>query len=427
MQVTTKYLNDTKVSVAILADRQLLDEVKEEVLKELAKDVSVSGFRAGRAPLSMVEKSVNSSTLQQNFLDKAVNKLYELAATKENLIPTAYPAITITKFVPFSTLEFTAEVSVVGKVTLPNYKDIKMSKNEVIVTPNDVNGVVERLRVREATRKVVNRSAKDGDEIVIDFKGVDSETKQPIPRADGKDYPLILGSDTFIPGFEKHLLGLKTKATKSFDIKFPANYSPTSLQNKLVTFTITVKEVKELLPSILDDKFAAKVGPFKTVDDLKDDIKKQLQVEQSNRSMQDYQNKLVDKIVDESELVIPNELIDQEIDLMEKDERQNLVYQGTTWDEHLKQEGVTHEEHRLRNKDQAKRRVKVGIVLGEIAKQENISISEDEFNVRINLLRQQYQDPIVQKELDKPDSRRQIASRLLTEKTLDKIASYNTN
>src|SRR5690606_2381802 len=142
-----------------------------------------------------------------------------------------------------------------------------------------VEEVLDRLAVRDADKAEVQRAAKDGDEVWIDFKGVDAKTKEPVAGADGKDYPLALGSNTFIPGFEPELIGLKAGDEKTFPITFPKDYGVKALQSKKVEFTVTVKKVTEIQKPKLDDTFAAKVGPFKSIDDLKTDIKKQLTAE----------------------------------------------------------------------------------------------------------------------------------------------------
>jgi trigger factor len=427
MQVTTESLEPTKVKLTIIVDKKTLTDVKAEVLTHLAKDhVKIQGFRTGKAPLALVEKSVDQGLLQSEFLDGALNRAYGLALDQEKLRPVAQPEVNITKFVPFTTLEFTAEVEVVGKIKLPDYKKVKLAKKPVEVTVKDVEAVIDDLKLRVSEKKAVERAAKTGDEVVIDFAGVDAKTKEPIAGADGKAYPLQLGSNTFIPGFEDHIVGMKPSDEKTFDITFPKDYGVAALQSKKVTFTVTVHTVNELTQPKVDDAFAAKVGPFKKLTELKADIKKQVTAERQAQAERDYQNELIQKLAEKTTVDIPTALIENEMDRMEQDERQNLVYRGQTWQEHLKDEGVTEEEHRERQRPQAELRVKSGLMLGEIAEQEGVSVTAKELDDYMNRLRAQYTDPTMQAELEKPETRRDITSRIVSEKTIAKLTDYAT-
>jgi trigger factor len=365
--------------------------------------------------------------MQTEFLDRAMNHLYGDAITQEKLRPIAQPEVKINKFVPFDTLELEIEVEVVGDITLPDYKKIKLEKKEVKVTAKDVDGVIEQLKTRDAERKDVDRAAKDGDQVMIDFAGVDAETKEAIAGAAGQDYPLVLGSNTFIPGFEADVIGMKPSEEKTFVLTFPKDYGVKALQDRKVAFTVTVKAVQEIVEPAIDDAFAAKVGPFKTVADMKEDIKKQLITEKENEIDREYADELLLKITKEAKVALPAALIDEQVERLERDQRQNLVYRGQTWQEFLEAEGVTEEEHRTKLRPDAELRVKAGLVLSEIAEQEDILVTPEELEIRMQLLKGQYPDKQMQAELDKPESRRDIASRMLSEKTISKLVGYASN
>jgi len=425
MQITQKQLTPTKVELTISVDQTNLDSVKTEVLQHLAKDhVKIQGFRNGKAPLSLVEKNVDQQLLQSEFLDAALNRAYGQALDEQKLRPVAQPEVKLTKFVPFSTMEFTAEVEVVGNVSLPDYTKVKVDKKKVSVSAKDVDDVIANLQNRIADKVEVVRAAKDGDEVVIDFAGTDAANSEPIQGADGKDYPLVLGSDSFIPGFETNVAGMKPGEEKVFTLTFPKDYSVAALQNRKVTFTVTVKKVQEMKVPKVDDEFAAKVGPFKTVAELKADIKKQVTAEREAEAERDFQNQLLAELADKTKADIPDSLIENEIDRMEAEERQNLVYRGQTWEEHLTAEGVTNEQHRERQRDLATTRVKSGLMLGEVAEKEGVTVDDKEVDAQLNMLRAQYSDPAMQAELEKPETRREIASRIVSEKTIAKLSAY---
>lgn len=424
MQVSKKNLSDTSVQLTITAESEQLQAIKAATLKRLGRDVKVQGFRAGKAPLALLEKQLDPSRLQSEFLDEVINKLYAEAVQDQKLRSVAQPEITVTKFVPFNTLEFTATVETVGAVTLPDYTKIKVEKQPVRVTAKDIEDVLGRLQTREAQKKEVKRASKDGDEVQIDFSGIDTKTKDPVQGADGKDFPLVLGSNTFIPGFEPALIGLKAGEEKKFEITFPADYGVKALQKRKVTFTATVKKVQAVTPPKLDNKFAASVGPFKTMQSLKDDIKQQLREERQREAERAYENELVTTIAEQATVAVPATLVDDQLEQMERDERQNLTYRGQTWQEHLDAEGVSEEQHRERERPQAELRVKIGLTLSEIAEREGVIVTPEEFEVRLQLLKGQYQDEQMQAELDKPEGRRDLLNRMVTEKTLAKLTAY---
>lgn len=425
MQIKKTYSNPTTVQLEITADADAMSRIKTQVLKHMSKDhVKMAGFRSGKAPLSLVEKQVDQSLLQSEFLERAINELYSEAAMQERIRPVSQPEVSITKFVPFTTLEFVATVEAIGEIKLPDYKKIKLAKEPVKVTADDVKSVIDDLKTRIADKKDVTRAAKKGDEVIIDFAGVDAKTKEAIAGADGKGYPLQLGSDTFIPGFEDNVVGMKPGETKSFDLTFPKDYGVKALQDRKVTFEVTANKVQEVIEPKVDDAFAAKVGPFKTVQELKDDIKRQLTAEREQQNDAQYQNELLQKIAEKTEADVPKMLVDEEIERQEQRERQNLAYRGQTWEEHLKEEGLTAEEHRENNRPAAELNVKAGLVLSEIADAENIQVTPEELELRMQLLKGQYTDPAMQAELSKPESRRDIMSRLLTEKTIARLSEY---
>lgn len=424
MKVTKVQKDNGELELIIHATDSDLASVKDHVLAHLnTPDLKIPGFRAGKAPLVLVEKHVNQQTLQEEFIGHAIKGLYKTAIRTEKIRPLSEPNITVLKFIPFSELQFRAIVSVLGDVKLPNYKKMKRPAPAVSIDAKDVSGVLDSLQKRLAKKTPSDKPAKDGDELLIDFVGSDAKN-QPIAGADGKDYPLILGSKAFIPGFEEHLLGTYVGEKTSFTISFPKDYGVASLQSKKVTFKVTVQSINSLELPKLDDAFAKQAGPFKTLVELKKDIKKQLAHERQQEAENQYRNEILQAIADKSTLEVPEKLVDEQVELSEQDERQNLAYRGQTWDEHLKEEGVTQQQHRERNRPQARASVKAGLVLSEIAELENIDVTPEEVEIRIQLLKGQYQDPQMLAELDKSETRATINNRLRTEKTLDRLAQY---
>ncbi len=426
MKVSREAKSDTLVLLNIQAEQSELDEIKQHVLRRLAPGIKAPGFRPGKAPLNIVEKQVGPQVMQQEFLDDAANALYNRAIKNERLRPVGNPTVNLKKFVPFTALEMEVEVEAIGKIDLPNYKDLKVEKPVAQVTAADVNDVIENLRVRMAEKQEVERAAKKGDEVWIDFEGKDSQGK-PVSGASGKDYPLLLGSNTFIPGFEDNLIGVKKGDKKTFKLNFPKDYGLQALQGKEVTFEAEAVKVQELNKPAADDALAAKAGPFKTLAELKKDVKQQLTSERQNQAKQAYDNALVKALADNTVVTIPDSLVEDQVLHMEEEEKRNLVYRGQTWQEHLDMEGINEEEHRARHKPDAVLRVKAGLALSEIAELEKIFVTPEELEIRLDALRQQYSDPQMQAELAKPENQREITNQLMTEKTINRLVELNAH
>jgi trigger factor len=427
MNVTTKHTDDTTAVMTVVCDTSDLAPIKQHVLKELAnKAGSIPGFRKGKAPIAMIEKQLDPALVQSEFIEHAINSMFMQAADQEKLRAVAQPNVELKKFVPYDTLEFTATLEVIGEIKLGDYKKVAVTQKKVSVTAKDVDEVLKQLQERDANHTEVKRAAKDGDRVTIDFKGTDTKTKEAIPGADGTEYPLVIGSSTFIPGFEPELVGLKAGDEKSFDIVFPKDYGSKELQSKKVTFAIKVHKVEAAEISKLDDAFAAKTGPFKTLAELKADIKTQITKEKESEAAREYENELITAIADKTTVAIPKSVVEEQLDRLEQEEKQNLMYRGQTWEEHLKAEGKTNEEHREENRAPAELRVKAGLVLAEIAEKENIVVTPEELEIQIQLLKGQYTDEKMHEEIDKPENRRDITSRILTQKTLEKLREYNS-
>jgi trigger factor len=429
MQVNRNDLSETEVELTITADQEQLDSIKNHVLTEhFGNTVNVPGFRAGKAPANFIEKHVDQADLQRQFLDEAVNDLYNQAVIKERIRNVDQPEVQIIKFVPFTYLEFKAKVPTLGEITIPDYKKIKLPKpSPKIIKAADIDAVLDSLKKQTSDRKDVNRAAKNGDQIYLDFKGVD-EKGNPVSGADAKDYPLVLGSNTFIPGFEPDLIGLKPGESKTFDIVFPKDYQLKALANKKVTFSINIIKVQEIVDPKLDDSFAQKIGPFKTMADLKSDIKKQLTLEETNRNDRDYESALLKAITEKSKLTVPEVLINDEVEKRIVDLRKNLTYRGQTFEEYLGLEDTNEQDYREKVlRPEAVDRLKASIVLSEISEIEKINLTNEEIDQYLELLKARYTDPEMQAELAKPEARRDVASRLVAEKTIKKVAEYSSN
>jgi trigger factor len=422
MQIKQATHSPTEVTLSVILGGDELTPIKEQVLGRFQADISLPGFRKGKAPLALVEKSLDQSRLQSAFLEEAINQSYPQAIGKEGLRPVDRPDITIKKFVPFTTLEYDAKVAVVTGIKIPDLSRTKVKKASVVITDKDIKDVLSSLRQRLAEKQPVERASKSGDQVWIDFKGIDSKGN-PVNGADGKDYPLLLGSNTFIPGFEDNLIGVKANESKTFTVTFPSDYGVKALSGKQVTFEVKVHRVEELAEPKLDDDFAAKAGPFKSLKDLKEDIKRQLMHERQHQANLDYESALVREVTAKTKFVIPEVLVLDQVERLMQELKQNLAYRGQTLKEFLEGQAMSEEVYRHKVlAPQANERVRASLVLAEIAERQNLHVTPEELEIRIQLLKSQYTDAAMRAELDKPENRRDIAARMLSEKTVAYIA-----
>ncbi len=426
MNVTRKNNSETEVLLTITVDEKALQAVKQKTLAKLAKTIKAPGFRPGKAPLAVAEKQIDANQLQAEILQDALEAAYPDAVTKEELRPLGNPEIEIRKYTPYTELEFTAKIGVMPIIKLADYTKIKKQISVITVPAKEVDDVITNLRTRVATKKDVTRTASKGDEVVVDFTGENTKG-EAVAGASGTDYALTLGSKTFIPGFEEGLVGLRAGDKKELELAFPKDYHAKNLAGTKITFKVEVKKVQESVLPKADDAFATTVGPFKTLADLKKDIKAQLTEQKTSEAEAKIKDEIVEEIVKNSTVPLPEVLITDQVAMLEHDFQQNLTYRGITLAEYLKQEGYENEGS-WREKEllpQAQRRVGVGLVLAEIAEKEKLQVSQEELESRISLYKQQYQQSAG--EFEQPEMRREVVSRLLTEKTVDRLLQIATN
>lgn len=426
MKHTIKNQSDTKVQVTVTLSAAELADIKQSTVERLSAKVKVAGFRKGKVPASVAEKNLDANYVNNEVLEEAVNASAIEAFAAAKLTPLDRPSVDVKKYVPGEVLEYTAEVEIIPAIKLGDYKKLKAKKDDVKVTAKDVDEVIERLRANSAEKVAADRAAKKGDEVTIDFAGKDKDGKE-VPGATAKDYALELGSNSFIPGFEDGLIGKKAGDTFDLPLTFPKDYHHKPLAGAKVTFAVTVHAVKEVKLPELNDEFAAKTGPFSSLAELKDDIQREL-TEQKEREVNDkLKDSLIEQLVKASNVPAPEVLVHDQLEGIERDFVQNLMYRGMTLDQYLEQLGKTKEEWRAKDlHEQAERRVQVGLVLSELSKAEKIEAKTEELEERMQQMLQQYGSaPEIAKQLDTPEARRDIANRVITEKTVDRLVELN--
>jgi trigger factor len=427
MNTIVKNLSDTKVELTITLGKEELDAAEKVAISKLAKTVKVQGFRKGKVPASVAAKNIDPEMLSQQTLEDALSKAVAQAYMDEGIQALDRPAVEIKKFVPGQELEFTAEAEILPKVTLGDYKKLKVEQEKLTVSAKEVEEIIDRMRTGMGEKKAIDRAAKDGDEVKIDFVGKKDDIA--FDGGTGTDYDLTLGSNSFIPGFEEGIVGKKPGETFDLPLKFPDTYHVADLKGADVVFTTTLKEVKEIALPELTDEFAAQAGPFKTVADLKADIKRELTTQKERESTEKLKDNLVKQLIEVSTVPVPEILVNDQSESIERDMTQNLMYQGLTLDQYLENKGFESKEKWLKTEvyDAATKRVQAGLVLAELSKAEKIEATSKELEEHVAMYKTQYaNNPQMVAQFDQPEARRDIANRLLTEKTVDRLVELNT-
>ncbi len=427
MKRTIENVSDTRVKLTISLEPTELDAAEQVAITKLAQKVKVPGFRAGKAPASVAAKHIDPMALSQETLENALSKAVAEAFLGEELQALERPEVDVKAYVPGQSLEFTAEAEVLPKIKLGDYKKLSVTKPKVTVAAKEVDEVLERLRQSQAGKKEVKRAAKNGDDVIIDFVGKKDDV--PFNGGTAEEYPLRLGSNSFIPGFEEGIVGKKPGETFDLDLAFPEDYHSADLKGAKVVFTVTLKTVNEVELPELNDEFASKSGPFKTLAELKKDIKEELTARKEAEARDKQKDEIVEKLIAASTVPVPEILLNDQIRSVEQDITQNLMYQGRSIEQYVKDQGFASRDEWL-DKDVApiaKKRVQAGLVLAELSKAEKITASTEDVDKQIASYKEQYKNnPQMIAQFDQPGTRQDVASRVLTEKTVEHLLKINT-
>lgn len=423
MKHTLKKTNESHVNLSVELDQADLKIAKAQAVKNLAPSVKAAGFRPGKVPADVAEKNLDPNALAQETAELAINTAINDVAMAEELRILDRPQIDMKEFVPEQSLKFTADIDILPDIKLGDYKKLKVKADKVEVSDQDIAEVIDRMRAGMADKQKADRLAQDGDEVTIDFVG--KKDNQPFDGGSAQDYQLELGSNSFIPGFEEAIVGHKAGDKFDIPLTFPKDYHAASLKGQKVVFEVNLKAVSEIkLPEVNDD-FAAKCGPFKSVDELKADIKRELTTQKERQAEEKLKDDLIGELVKVSNIPVPEILIDDQMKSLEQDARQNLMYRGQTLEQYIDTQGFKDEADWKEKevKPGAVRRVQAGLALSELSKLEKVDVSQAELEERLNEMKQQY--PNMAEQFDRPEARRDLANRVITEKTLDRLIELN--
>ena len=424
MKVKSKKLSDTRVEITVTLDKNDLKIAKEKAIERLTKEVKLEGFRKGKAPKNLAEKALNSNDVINETIDIAVRTTVPAAFEQAEKSPLVVPSVNVTKYVPEESAEYTATADILPEVILGEYKNLKVKKPENKVLKKDIDEIVENIRKAYAEKKVEKKKAELGDEVIIDFVG--KKDGEPFKGGTAKDYALILGSKTFIPGFEDGIVGKESGDKFDLPLTFPKDYGEKSLAGKKTVFEVLVKQVNVITLPKLDADFAKKCGPFKNMDELRADIEKNLKAQNEHRLNEQFKDDLVEALVKASKVQAPEILISDQLRLVKTDMERNAASAGQSFEEYLKANDVDEKQWEKDAREVAEKRVKASLVLQILARNEKITVTDDEVMAKIIELRDVYKNsPEALKNLKDPRVKMDIRNRMTIEKTIDFLVNAN--
>ena len=383
----TENKNEVKLSFTVEAEK--FEEAMKKVYAKTAKYFNIPGFRKGKAPMQLVERQYGPEIFYEDSFNELASEVYDEAIKENKIDAVSKPDIDIKQMEKGKELIFTATVQTKPEVKLGKYKGIEIKKIEYNVSDEDVNHELGHMQEKNSRLvSVDDRPVEKSDITVIDFEGfVDGV---PFEGGKAENHELEIGSNTFIPGFEDQIIGMKIDEEKDINVKFPDDYFSKDLAGKDAVFKVKLHEIKKKELPNLDDEFAKDVSEFDTLEELKKSIKERIETENKNREKYETQDLAIKTVCDNTELDIPSGMIDLEIDNMINDTKNRLSYQGIKMEQYLQMIGKTEEGIRKDFEEQAKNNIKSRLVLEAIVEAEKIEISDDEITDKIKEMAKQY-------------------------------------
>ena len=408
-----------KVTFKITVDNDKFEGAVTKAYNKNKGKFNIPGFRKGKAPKQIIESQYGKGVFYNDAIDMLFPEIYPTALDELSIDPIDRPDLDIEEISKDNGLVMVVNVEVKPDVNLGEYKGIEIAKPDYTVNEDEVKLRLEEMR-NKASRlvDVEGRAIESGDTAVIDFEGfVDGVAFE---GGKGEDYSLVIGSNTFIPGFEEQLIGKNKGEEVEVNVEFPAEYHAENLAGKPATFKVTVKNVqKKELPE-LNDEFAADTTEFNTLEELKKDLKAKVEEEAKHRADAEMRNSLVEKISEGTELEVPTAMVETQIDNMLMELNYQLQYQGLQLEQLLQMTGRSIEELRNEKREEATKLVKSSLVLEAIAKAENVEVSEADVDAEVEKMAKMYNMELEKiKSAMRPTDLEDIKDQLKIRKTID--------
>ncbi|ADQ14326.1 trigger factor [Halanaerobium hydrogeniformans] len=382
MEINKEVLEGNKIKLDIEIESEKVEEALEKAYRKVVKDMTIPGFRKGKAPRKIVEKRYGEEVLHKDALDILIPQGYSQALEETDIEPIDQPEIADFYIAKGEPAKFTAVVEVKPEVELGEYKDLGIEKEDASVKEEEIDARLKNMQ-NEHSQLVTSerKELQEGDFAIIDFTGyVDGEE---FPGGSAEEYSLEIGSGSFIPGFEEQLIGLEVGEEKTVEVTFPEEYQADDLAGQDASFDVKLKEIKVRKSPELDDDFAVEASEYETLAELKESIKEELSEQKEKNAENNYREELIKKVSENAEVEMTDTLVDEQLDQMFQSLSQSISQQGMEVEDYLGYMGIDEEEWREQNRDSAAERAKELLVLDAIAEVEGIEISDEELDEEI--------------------------------------------
>lgn len=409
--------NNNEVKLEITVEAEKFDNAIKTVFNKNAKYFNIPGFRKGKAPYQIVEKTYGAQIFYEDAFNEVAGEAYEEALKEKEVEAVSRPEIDLVQIEKGKDLIFTAVVATKPEVTLGKYKGIQIKKIEYNVSDEDVEHELGHMAEKNARLvSVEDRPVESGDITIIDFEGfVDGEA---FDGGKAENHELTIGSNTFIPGFEDQIIGMKLEEEREINVKFPEEYFSANLAGKDAMFKVKLHEIKKKEMPEINDELAKDISEFDTIEELKNSIKEKQEEQNKSRAKYETEDEVIKAVCEEAKVDIPAGMIEMEIDHMAQDIETRLSYQGMRLEQYLQMMNKTMEDFRNENKEQAERSVKSRLVLEAVGKDAAIEVTDEEVSNKIKEMAENYgkkEDEVK----DNPELVKYVKDNLKVEKTIN--------
>ncbi|SHK16010.1 trigger factor [Hathewaya proteolytica DSM 3090] len=422
MNVKVEKKEHNIIELEITVEAEKFNEGIKSAYKKNVKKFNIPGFRQGKAPMHIIKKFYGEGVFFEDAINFCCDETYPVALKENNIKPVDYPQIDVVEIGEGKDLVYKAIVAVYPEVELGQYKGVEVEKVTYEVSEADLENAVKAEQTKNArTEDKKDGAIENGDIAVIDFKGFIDDVA--FDGGEGTDYELEIGSKTFIDNFEEQLVGLKVGEKKDVNVKFPEEYGRDELNGKAAKFEVEIKAIKVKQLPELNDEFAKEVSEFDTFEAYKNSLKENMEKANEERAKREFEEKVLDKVADNTTIDIPNAMVEKEIDYMVKDLEMRLKYQGLDLDLYCQYTNSTMESMRNSMREMAEKRVKNDLVISKIAEVENITATPEEIKAKATELAKQYGQEDIDKAADMivASQGAYIQTSIVNEKVIDML------
>ena len=419
MKAKVEKIENNVVKLEIRVEAEKFNEALTKAYNKNKGRYNIPGFRKGKVPMNIVKKFYGVEVFYDDAVNFAIDASYGEALNAENIRPVDYPKVDIVELGEGKDFVYTATVTTYPEVELGEYKGLDIKKPVYEVEDAEVEKQIKDMQEKNARMEVKeDGKVEKGDIAVIDFKGYIDGTA--FEGGEGHDYPLEIGSGTFIDNFEDQLVGLAVGDKKEVNVTFPESYGKEELNGKAAMFEVEIKSIKVKELPELDDEFAKEVAAVESFDELKENLKKTLEKNNDEKAEREFEEAVITAVIEGAKMDVPEVMVEKEIDAMMKDLEGRLKYQGLSLDQYMEFTGNTVEKMREFMKENAERKVKADLVLDAVAKAENIEATDEQINARALELGKIYgpKDPEKMAKILAKAQRPMIANDIVIENTL---------